>query len=95
MSVRSLAARIFISESEHRLRAGWRILVQTCLFFLVSIFLVFPASLLQLFTHLSPSILLLLIQTASFAAIIISVFIARRYLDRRSSFMGSSVWQAG
>ena len=84
MSVRSLTARIFISESEPRLRAGWRILVQTFLLFLVSIFLVLPARLLLLFIDLSPSSLLLLIQTASFAAIIISVFIARRYLDRRS-----------
>ena len=84
MNPRSLAARIFIAETEPRLRSGWRILIQTILFVLVSILIVLPASLWLQFTHLTPSINLLLLQTASCAAVIISVLIARRYLDRRS-----------
>jgi hypothetical protein len=84
MPARSLAARIFISESEPRLRAGWRILVQTLLYALLIIVVELPAWLLSQFITLPPSFALLLLQTASFAAITISVFIARRFLDRRS-----------
>jgi membrane protease YdiL (CAAX protease family) len=84
MHPRSLVARIFISDSEHRLRAGWRILVQILLYSLISILIVFPVSLLLQLTRLDSSVFLLLLQTASLVAITISVFIARRYLDRRS-----------
>jgi membrane protease YdiL (CAAX protease family) len=84
MNERSLVARILISEAEPRLRLGWRILIQTILFALVSILIVLPASLWLQFTRLAPSTNLLVLQTASFAAIAILVFIARRYLDRRS-----------
>jgi membrane protease YdiL (CAAX protease family) len=84
MNARSLVARIFISEAEPRLRAGWRILLQTFLLILVTILIGLPAWLLSQFTLLAPSFDLLLLQTASFAAFTISVFIARRFLDRRS-----------
>ncbi len=84
MNQRSLVGRIFISDAEPRLRAGWRILVQTFLYILLIILIGLPAWLLSQFTLLAPSIDLLLLETASFAAIIISVFIARRFLDRRS-----------
>ena len=84
MNPPSSIARIFISEAEPRLRAGWRILLQTALFTLISLLIVLPASLWLQITHLAPSTNLLLLQIGSFAALIISVFFARRYLDRRS-----------
>lgn len=84
MNARSFVARIFLSETEHRLRAGWRILIQTILYLLVSILLGLPAYLILQFSSPDPSIILLVLQTASLAATTISVFLARRYLDRRS-----------
>lgn len=79
-----MLARIFISESEPRLRAGWRILVQTFLLILVSILIGLPARLFLQYALLSPSMLLLVLEMVSFTAITISVFLARRFLDRRS-----------
>jgi CAAX protease family protein len=84
MQPRPLVAQIFFSETEPRLRAGWRILLQVFLLILVSILIVLPAQLLLLVTGPSLSISLLVSETASFAAITISVFIARRFLDRRT-----------
>jgi membrane protease YdiL (CAAX protease family) len=84
MNPRPLVSRIFISEPEPRLRAGWRILLQTFLLLFFSFLVVLPAQLFLQFTKPAPSTLLLLMQFASFAAFNISIFIARRYLDRRS-----------
>jgi membrane protease YdiL (CAAX protease family) len=84
MNPRSLASRIFFSESEHRLRAGWRILAQAILNTLVGLVLVLPAQLVLLLTSPDPGIALLISSIASLAAITISVLLARRYLDRRS-----------
>jgi CAAX protease family protein len=84
MQPRPLVAQIFFSKTEPRLRAGWRILLQVFLLILVSILIVLPAQLLLLVTGPSLSISLLVSETASFAAITISVFIARRFLDRRT-----------
>jgi len=67
-----------------RLRAGWRLLLFIFLYILSTILAGLPAWLLSRFIPLDFSIELLLIQTASFAAITVSVFIARRFLDRRS-----------
>ena len=42
-SERSILARIFLSPDERRLRAGWRLLLQTILFFLFgTILLLWP-----------------------------------------------------
>ena len=79
-----MLAHIFISESEPRLRTGWRILLQAFLLILLSILIGLPAQLLLQYTHLSAASLLLVLETASFAAITISVLLARRFLDRRS-----------
>jgi membrane protease YdiL (CAAX protease family) len=84
MKLRSLVAWIFISKPEPRLRAGWRILVQTILYIVISLLVVLPAQLLLQFTNPSTSILLLVLETASVVAITLSVFIARRLVDRRS-----------
>ncbi len=73
-SPRTLFAQIFISPDEPRLRAGWRVLAQaafTLALFFVTGELLFAGN-------------LFLSQFASLFAITLSVFLARRLLDRRS-----------
>ncbi len=73
---------IFIAPEEKRLRSGWRILVQFVLLVLLLIF-VFPA--LQILRSISPIFAFLgddfLI---SAVAVTLSIFLARRWLDKRS-----------
>jgi len=82
-SQRSLLARIFLSPDEPRLRSGWRLLIQTLLMVVIIImagFIVFTPAVLLGF---SPDSLLLaqLTQILGFTG---SIFIARKFLDRRS-----------
>jgi len=72
----------FIND-EPRLRAGWRLLLQTMLLFLFSIGIGLP---LILLITISPALAdnLFVNQIVSFIVITGSVFIARRFLDRRS-----------
>jgi membrane protease YdiL (CAAX protease family) len=79
---RSLLARIFLSPDEPRLRAGWRLLVQTVLMFVIGIAVGIA---LVLLSFLGANYDDLLVQQA-FQIIVItcSVFLARRLLDRRS-----------
>src|SRR5436190_575507 len=78
---RSILARIFLSPDESRLRAGWRLLIQTILLFvfgtLVSI--VGVGSFLGI---MSGS--LLWGQVLNFVIVTGSVYVARRWLDKRS-----------
>ena len=80
---RSLLARIFISPDERRLRAGWRLLLQTLLvvflFVIAGIAVYAPATLLGLSRES-----LMLAQLTEFLAFTGSIWIARRFLDRRS-----------
>jgi len=73
---------VFIND-EPRLRAGWRLLLQTMLLFLFSIGIGLP---LILLITISPALAdnLFVNQIVSFIVITGSVFIARRFLDRRS-----------
>lgn len=88
-SQRSLVARIFISPSERRLRAGWRLLMQTLMMFaILSIMAILMG---MLFAHLSAlkqgfstSLMLTLGEFVSFLAVTLSIYLARRWLDRRS-----------
>jgi uncharacterized protein len=85
---RPLFARVFLSPEELRLRAGWRLLVQSLLtlgFLLafslpiaIALLLFGTAGLRQLQTSL------LLNSLISFLGIVSSVWLARRVLDRRS-----------
>ena len=77
---RSLLSRIFISPDEPRLRAGWRLLIQTVLLIVIGIIAAFIAS------FFGPSIggSLVVGQIMEFIAITGSVYIARRWLDKRS-----------
>jgi hypothetical protein len=86
---RSLAATIFLSPSEPRLRAGWRLLLQVVLQALVLIIaggLMFSV-MLGVF-GISPAADgtagLLVSQVADLIAVTLSIFVARRVLDRRS-----------
>jgi membrane protease YdiL (CAAX protease family) len=79
----SIFTRIFFSPEETRLRAGWRLLLQTILLVvlvvLLSLAVYLPASASGL-----PVDSLLFGQINEFITISLSVFLARRFLDRRS-----------
>jgi membrane protease YdiL (CAAX protease family) len=79
---RSILARVFLSPDEPRLRAGWRLLIQTLLLIAIGI----GAGLVPVLLGAPPEVLnsewvgtLIL-----FLAFTGSVYIARRWLDRRS-----------
>ncbi len=77
---RSFLTRVFLSPDEPRLRAGWRLLIQTILLFVIGIFVSLVAS------FLGPLVggTLIFGQVLNFVAITGSVYIARRWLDKRS-----------
>ena len=76
---RSLLERIFISPDAPRLRAGWRLLIQTVLFFLFGIIIVAIA--LGLGLDIGS---LIFGNVLNFIATTASVYIARRWLDKMS-----------
>jgi len=69
---------IFISPNENRLRAGWRLVLQSLLLIFILIPLAVVAVFLGSVTDLAIS------NVVSFLAITVSVFLARRWFDRRS-----------
>lgn len=74
-------AQIFLSPEEPRLRAGWRLLIQTVLYLILQVLfllalIVFGS--IDLSTHSIP------LQILNFLATTISVFAARLWLDKRS-----------
>ncbi len=83
---RSILKVIFISPDEPRLRAGWRLLLQSILLLGIVFFIGLPISLLSFIPGLSLSgeLFLILNQVIELVAITLSVFLARRFLDRRS-----------
>jgi len=76
---RSILARIFLSPAEPRLRAGWRLLIQTILLFVLGVVVSIASSFLG---PLNGS--LLWSQILNFIIITGSVYVARRWLDKRS-----------
>src|SRR5688500_20331660 len=76
---RSIAARIFISPDEPRLRAGWRLLLQIILLFIFGIIISILAGFIG---FLDESLTSLLNQILSFFVIIGSVFFDLRWLDK-------------
>lgn len=80
-SERSILARIFLSPDERRLRAGWRLLLQTILFFLFGTILFIVAGLIG---GVDESALSILSQVLNFLVVTGSVYVARRWLDKRS-----------
>lgn len=79
---RSWVKSIFLSPVKPRLRAGWRLLLQTILF----LFLLTCGSLPFVFisSGFQSEIGLLLLQLAELFAVTLSVFLARRFLDKGS-----------
>lgn len=78
---RSVVARIFLSPDEPRLRAGWRLLIQTILYFVLGAVFTIVAALLG---HLDPSPNSIWNHVINFLAFTASIYIARRWLDRKS-----------
>ena len=76
---RSMLARIFLSPDEPRLRAGWRLLLQTVLLFVFGIIISIASGFLG---ALGRS--LIGAQILNFIVITGSVYVARRWLDKRS-----------
>jgi membrane protease YdiL (CAAX protease family) len=84
-SQRSLLARIFISPSERRLRAGWRLLIQTLMMFaILSAMAILIGMLFARFPGQISSLMLTSGEFVSFLAVTLSIYLARRWLDRRS-----------
>jgi membrane protease YdiL (CAAX protease family) len=89
---RSILTRIFFSPEGPRLRAGWRLLLQTILLFtllgcfgvpLVFILLTLDPSFANSLLQISPEVMLFGV-IIEFFAITISVFLAVRFIDKRS-----------
>jgi membrane protease YdiL (CAAX protease family) len=77
---------IFLSPSEPRLRAGWRLLIQSILFIVVSILFYVPivtiADIIQ--GEASGTSFFIASLIDELIAVTLSVYIARKYLDKRS-----------
>jgi membrane protease YdiL (CAAX protease family) len=85
-SKRSFCKNIFLSPNEPRLRAGWRLAIQTIIMLVLLIGLSIPVGLLAFTLHWNTSgalyfILNTVVELIAFTA---SIFLARRFLDRRS-----------
>src|SRR5215510_4283469 len=77
---RNILSEIFISPDEPRVRAGWRLLLQTLLLFVLGTIVSFIGLLL----NTGGSAATILNQILNLIAITGSVYIARRWLDKRS-----------
>lgn len=76
---RSIPARIFLSPDEPRLRAGWRLLIHTILLFVFGTVVGIASSFLGVLNRS-----LIWGQIVNFIVITGSVYVARRWLDKRS-----------
>jgi membrane protease YdiL (CAAX protease family) len=82
---RSLLQTIFISPEEFRLRSGWRLLLQSLMLGVIFALLGIIANLgLGLLPDISYAAFLLLGTLVTSMAVTFSVYLARRYLDRRT-----------
>ncbi|MBN2386664.1 MAG: CPBP family intramembrane metalloprotease [Anaerolineales bacterium] len=77
--------RVFLSAPEPRLRAGWRLAIQTIAMFVMLVCASLPLVVMRLVGQdpYSP-IGLLFAQVSELIAFTLSIFLARRFLDRRS-----------
>ena len=84
--------QIFLSPDESRLRAGWRLLIQTVALLSLGVCLSIPIVILLFFLvpslifstdQLTPEVILLSAIAETFA-ITLSIFLARRFLDKQS-----------
>ncbi len=85
MKKRSFFARIFFSPDERRLRAGWRLVLHTLLFMLLAFLVVFLVDLAGWSAaDKGGEHAILWQQLADLLALTVSVYLARRWLDRRT-----------
>ncbi len=83
--MRKFLAAVFLSPNERRLRAGWRLLLQTLLFMLLAALTVPLVALTGgNAAFFSGRYALLWQQLADLLALTLSVYLARRWFDRRS-----------
>jgi membrane protease YdiL (CAAX protease family) len=85
-SNRTFLETVFIAPDEPRLRAGWRLLIQTVLMIALSICAGIPLALLlsNPDIELPDGVFLALNQVLEIFAVTLSVYLARRFLDKRS-----------
>jgi len=77
---RGFFTMVFISSAEPRLRAGWRLLIQTILYLVLGI----VAFIISSSLGLGGSVTSILDQIISLFVVTLSVYIARRWLDKKS-----------
>lgn len=81
MTIEQRIRHIFLTPEEPRLRAGWRIAVQTALMLFLTVVFSCPMAVVIL---AAPDSLLLLSSLIGGIAIVISVLVARKWIDHRS-----------
>jgi uncharacterized protein len=83
---RSLWKNIFISPNEPRLRAGWRLAIQTILMLALMVILGIPAEIIASLApqNSSDALFIILNVGVELVAFAGSIYLARRFLDRRS-----------
>jgi len=83
---RSFLKKFFLSPDEPRLRAGWRLLIQTILLILFAFCIGIPVGLLALISglKLTDPLFLTLSEFIEIFAVTLSVFLARKFLDKRT-----------
>ena len=83
---RPFLKKVFLSPDEQRLRAGWRLVIQTILLIVFSLCAGIPVGLLLLIPDLElpDGVFLALNQVVSIFATTLSVYLAWRFLDKRS-----------
>jgi uncharacterized protein len=83
---RSWLANIFLSPSESRLRAGWRLMLQTIMFLIFGIMIGLPVAIATNAVpgNTSGTAFLAFNIMVELVAVTASVFLARRFLDKRS-----------
>jgi uncharacterized protein len=92
---RPFLSRLFLSRDERRLRAGWRLVGQFLLMAVFFFILGFPLAIWRIvFPGLSGNAILLVGTMISFLAITPSIYLARRFLDRRSFASLGLRWNA-
>ena len=90
---RSILARIFISPDERRLRAGWRLLIHTILFIFVLGIATTPLVLSGFNPESNDPTVLILAKLVEAAVLILTIWFARRFIDRRSFVSLGNVWK--
>ncbi len=85
-SHRSIASRIFLSPGEPRLRAGWRLLIQTVLLIVLMLLIGIPVGLIAFLVHgdISGTAYFIANSFVELLGVTLSIYLARKLLDKRS-----------